>query len=71
MPYRADADLPKSVRLHLPPHAQDIYRAAFNNAWSEYGQDETRAHRVAWAAVTKRYHKLAGGRWVAHGPAER
>ncbi|MGD0433406.1 MAG: ChaB family protein, partial [Acetobacteraceae bacterium] len=31
MPYRMNEDLPPSVRDHLPPHAQDIYREAFNN----------------------------------------
>ena len=28
MPYSSNDDLPSSVRTHLPPHAQDIYRAA-------------------------------------------
>ena len=32
MPYETNEDLPSSVARHLPPHAQDIYRAAFNNA---------------------------------------
>jgi cation transport regulator len=47
MTYQRLADLPKSVRDHLPRHAQEIYRAAFNNAWEEYEHDEERAHRVA------------------------
>ena len=69
MPYASNQDLPPSVRDHLPPHAQDIYRSAFNSAWDAYGSDEPGrleeiAHRVAWAAVTKRYRKL-GSRWVA------
>lgn len=57
MPYSDVKDLPESVREHLPKHAQEIYRAAFNSAWDEYNHDETRAHRVAWAAVEKKYHK--------------
>ena len=68
MPYAFVEDLPPSVRDHLPPHAQEIYRAAFNHAWLEYadrgpsGQEQT-AHRVAWAAVKRRYRK-AGALWV-------
>jgi len=69
MPYRANADLPASVRSHLPEHAQDIYRAAFNNAFAAHiddpRQDEI-AHRIAWAAVKRSYVKI-GDRWVARG----
>jgi cation transport regulator len=32
VPYRVNADLPPSVRDHLPEHAQDIFREAFNAA---------------------------------------
>jgi len=64
MPYKTNADLPSSVQEHLPKHAQDIYRAAFNSAWEEYGHDESRAHRVAWGAVEREYHKTPEGRWV-------
>ncbi len=64
MPYSNIEDLPESVREHLPKHAQEIYRAAFNNAWEEYGHDEARAHRVAWGAVEKEYHKDRHGTWV-------
>jgi len=62
MPYQSREDLPDSVRNHLPPHAQDIFVAAFNNAHEEY-HDEARAFRVAWAAVKRQYRK-AGARWV-------
>ena len=34
MPYGVNADLPPSVRSHLPEHAQDIYREAFNHAYA-------------------------------------
>ncbi len=57
MPYPKVSDLPDSVRDNLPEHAQEIYRASFNNAWEEYGHDEERAHRVAWAAVKRDYEK--------------
>ncbi|MGA7657566.1 MAG: ChaB family protein [Methylocella sp.] len=66
MPYASNEDLPPSVRDHLPLHAQDIFRAAFNNAYDEYRGDprqEEIAFRVAWAAVKKRYHKI-GDHWL-------
>ncbi|MGH2531833.1 MAG: ChaB family protein [Thermomicrobiales bacterium] len=47
------------------PHAQDIYKEAYNSAWDQYGHDEERAHRVAWGAVKKDYHKNDDGNWVA------
>jgi cation transport regulator len=67
MPYATVDDLPPAVR-HLPNHAQEIFRSAFNAAWRSYAergpqaQEET-AFRVAWAAVKKHYRKL-GDAWV-------
>jgi len=63
MPYAVNDDLPPSVRNHLPPHAQDIYRAAFNHAWLRHPADEATPHRIAWAAVRRSYRK-AGDMWV-------
>lgn len=66
MPYSSNEDLPASVRDHLPSHAQDIFRAAFNNAFAEYSGDprqEEIAFRVAWAAVKKSYRKV-GRDWL-------
>ncbi|MCF8060902.1 MAG: ChaB family protein [Deltaproteobacteria bacterium] len=64
MPYDTVDDLPGSVQSHLPRHAQEIYKEAFNNAWEQYDHDESRAHRVAWAAVKKGYEKdEASGDW--------
>lgn len=63
------------MRKSLPKQAQEIYRAAFNNAWEKYASPEDRrdgasreetAHRVAWAAVKQKYRKR-GGRWVNAG----
>jgi cation transport regulator len=73
VPYAANEDLPPSVRSHLPEHAQDIYRSAFNHAWQTYGRSdpgrvEEIAHRVAWAAVKKSYRKV-GDFWVLRDPA--
>lgn len=71
MPYRTLSELPEAVRGHLPRHAQEIYRSAYNNAWDEYGDPKKRrsgsreatAHRVAWAAVKELYEKCADGKW--------
>jgi cation transport regulator len=68
MPYKTNRDLPEAVREHLPEHAQDIFRAAYNSASEEYKKDET-AFRVAWAAVKHEYHKdERSGEWVS-GPS--
>lgn len=68
MPYSTTADLPPALR-NLPRHAQEIFLAAFNNAWDTHAgrgpvaQEET-AFRIAWAAVKERYRKC-GDVWVA------
>jgi cation transport regulator len=63
MPYPTNRDLPASVQGHLPAHAQDIYREAFNHAWQQYDGNEATAHRVAWAAVKRLYVKK-GDHWI-------
>ena len=72
MPYKTNNDLPDSVKDHLPAHAQAIYKEAFNAAWKEYKSPESRrgkdsqeevSHKVAWAAVKKKYHKVKDS-WV-------
>ncbi len=66
MPYRTIEDLPVSVRAHLPEHAQDIFLAAFNNAFAVHEGEagrEQRAMRIAWGAVKRAYVK-AGDAWV-------
>jgi cation transport regulator len=66
MPYQQLRELPESVRNHLSEHAQEVYRAAFNSAWEQYGHDEERAHRVAWGAVKDKYEKNdESGDWEA------
>lgn len=70
MPYRVNQELPSSVRNHLPGHAQDIYREAFNHAYAAHSEEagvEKRAHMIAWAAVKHSYVK-EGDMWV---PRER
>jgi cation transport regulator len=69
MPYRTNADLLTSGSSHLPEHAQDIYREAFNHAYAAHAgesRQEEAAHRIAWAAVKRSYVKV-DGRWVSHG----
>ena len=66
MPYANNSDLPDRVKNHLPNHAQDIFREAFNHAYEEYGNDEERAFRVAWGAVENKYEKdEKTGQWRA------
>lgn len=74
MPYKKLTELPDSVKDNLPPHAQEIYKEAYNSAWEQYKAPEERrgdasreetAHRVAWAAVKQKYEKNAQEDWVA------
>lgn len=66
MPYQNINELPDSVKDHLPKHAQEIYKEAFNNAFEEYkdprkirdsSSREEVAHKVAWSAVKNKYKK--------------
>jgi cation transport regulator len=66
MPYASNTALPTSIQRHLPAHAQDIYREAFNHAFAAHMGDprqEEASHRIAWAAVKRSYVK-AGDSWV-------
>jgi len=39
MPYGSNDELPPAVADHLPPHAQDIFREAFNgDRWVPKGR---------------------------------
>lgn len=73
MPYNKLTELPQQVKNALPPHGQEIYQAAYNNAWQEYKHPQDReesnsreetAHKVAWAAVKNVYHKNKFGEWT-------
>lgn len=48
MPYTKN-NLPDAVKK-LPPHTQDIWLAAFNNAWKAHPNDEAACAKIAWAA---------------------
>lgn len=62
MPYQSKSDLPEPVKEHLPSHAEEIYKEAYNSAWEQYkdpdkrrsGSREEVAHKVAWAAVKQK-----------------
>lgn len=69
MPYKSTQQLPDSVTDHLPRHAQEIYKEAFNSAWDDYKNASDRrgdasreevAHKVAWSAVKEKYEKKNG-----------
>ncbi len=73
MPYDTTRELPQSVRDHIPPHAQEIYRKAFNSAWQQYADSRKRrdsasreetSHKVAWSAVERVYRKDEKGHWL-------
>ena len=51
------APLPSTLE-RSPQEAQDTYEAALENAEQEYAGDEARAHRVAWAAVKRKFEKV-------------
>ncbi|SFB02754.1 MULTISPECIES: ChaB family protein [unclassified Bacillus (in: firmicutes)] len=63
MPYRSLSELPDAVKDHLPHHAQEIFKEAFNSASEEYKDEET-AFKVAWSAVKKKYEKNSQDKWV-------
>lgn len=63
MPYRTLSELPDTVKDHLPHHAQEIFKEAFNSASEEYKDEET-AFKVAWSAVKKKYEKNSQDKWV-------
>ncbi len=72
MPYKNISELPDPIKKHLPKHAQEIYKEAFNNAWEQYKDPKKRrgnstheeaCHKVAWNAVKQQYEK-SDGKWV-------
>lgn len=72
MPYNSRDELPESVKGVLPPHAEEIFMKAFNNAYDEYKDSDERrgkdsreevAFKVAWSAVKKMYEKGDDNKW--------
>ena len=58
---------PDSVAHHMPTHAQDIFRAAFNHAYAAhagYPRQEEAAFRIAWGsgqALLRQGRRRVGG----------
>lgn len=74
MPYKTRNELPEHVLSALKdvPHAQDIYKEAYNSAYEQYANAEERyedysreetAHAVAWNAVKQKYEKGDDEKW--------
>lgn len=70
--YKFNRDLPEIVQNRLPEQAQDIFREAYNTAWSSYLSRKKRikdespedyAYKHAWAAVKKQYSQKSR-KWV-------
>ena len=75
VPYATNEDLPDSVTRHLPPHAQDIYRAAFNHAYAAHAGDprpggSRASHRLGGSRSA--HTSRVGDVWVPReGPSDR
>lgn len=74
MPYQTRDDLPENVKRALQdvPHAQEIYKEAYNSSYEHYDNQKDRqgdatreeaAHAVAWNAVKSKYKKGVDGKW--------
>ena len=53
MPYQTVSDLPRAQTDQYNAHQKDAFLEAFNNAYDEYGGDESRAFAVAHAAAKR------------------
>ena len=53
MPYQSISDLPQAQTDQYSTHQKEVFLKAFNNAYKEYGGDESRAFAVAHAAAKK------------------
>jgi cation transport regulator len=53
MPYRTVKDLPEAQTDQYNAHQKEAFLKAFNNAYEEYGHDESRAFAVAHSAAKK------------------
>jgi len=47
MPYKTISDLPKAQVQKYTAHQKKAFLEAFNNAYEEYGHDESKAFAVA------------------------
>src|SRR3954470_14630477 len=66
-----EEDLPSTLE-RSPKKVRDAYDKTLESALDEYGGDEARAHRVAWAAV-KHIAEKRGDHWElkdSYGPSD-
>jgi len=69
MPHATNEGLPLSVRGRLPVDARHFpgrVQSRVGDLWQRTDRMQEIAHRVAWAAVKKRFHKV-GERWEGRG----
>jgi cation transport regulator len=73
MPYGSIDELPNELRQTLPMHAQEVYKEAFNEAWSTYHDPKTKpkdisrtamSDKIAWQAVEAIYTHGPDNRWA-------
>jgi len=60
MPYTQVSELPKAQTDQYSTHQKEVFLKAFNNAYKEYGGDESRAFAVAHTAAKKAPEKSGG-----------
>jgi cation transport regulator len=53
MPYTRISELPKAQTDQYSAHQKEAFLKAFNNAYKEYGGDESRAFAVAHTAAKR------------------
>ena len=53
MPYNSISDLPKAQTDQYSEHQKESFLKEFNNAYKEYGGDESRAFAVAHTAAKR------------------
>ena len=61
MPYKSISDLPQAQTDQYSAHQKEAFLKAFNNAYKEYGGDESRAFAVAHAAAKRAPQQPGGG----------
>ena len=60
MPYSSVSELPVAQTDQYSAHQKEAFLKAFNNAYKEYGGDESRAFAVAHAAAKRTPAKPGG-----------
>ena len=61
MPYKTISDLPKAQVQKYSAHQRKAFLEAFNNAYKEYGCDESKAFAVAHHAAQQASKKAKKG----------